>query len=81
MQSLQKKKKKYLEKTLKTWKNYGKIMEFCGSAPVGTLDVAWVPDRFQVFGCRFLSFESFLTYILYKFSDDLKAFSRGRIAS
>ncbi len=32
-----KKDKKYLEKTLKTWKNYGKIMEFCWSAAVGTL--------------------------------------------
>ncbi len=32
-----KKDKKYLEKTLKTWKNHGKIMEFCWSAAVGTL--------------------------------------------
>ncbi len=32
-----KKDKKYLEKTLKTWKNHGKIMEFCWSAVVGTL--------------------------------------------
>ncbi len=33
-----KKDNKFLEKkTLKTWKNHGKIMEFCWSAAVGTL--------------------------------------------
>ena len=38
IQSQQKKDKKIPgKKTLKTWKNHGKIMEFCWSAAVGTL--------------------------------------------
>ncbi len=37
-----KKDNKFLEKTLKSWKNHGKIMEFCWSAAVGTLSCQYV---------------------------------------
>ncbi len=52
-----KKDKKYLEKTLKTWKNHGKIMEFCWSAAVGTLSERPAP---QVELCNLVAFGDLL---------------------
>ncbi len=73
--------KKYLEKTLKTWKNHGKIMEFCWSAAVGTLVQSFPKLAILEFNTRIFWVERAVCSTLVVISQTIRLVSQKRLTS